>query len=226
MFTITAIIIGLAVCLWGIKKGFIKAWILLFNVIFSTYLSVMLVAMTGKYFPDSLPNQWAKAGDLLFTGVFLILVLQALSIHLFDERPSLDLPKYFDIAGAGVCGFIAGYLMFWVLFYSIALTPIGKQDFMNIKCEKPFTAVEAGRSRIDALSGVLEVLSLQEDDKQAEILYRWLESPNAEFIRKPKAAAQTAKAAEVKPKSNSSAVNAKINVGDPNSEPNKPGVNN
>jgi len=224
MFTIAAILIGLAGCLWGIKKGFIPSWILLFNVVFSAYLSVMLVALTGKYLPDSLPNQWAKAGDLLFTAVFLFVMLQALSIHIFDEMPSPDLPKYFESVGAGICGFAAGYLIFWIVVYSVAITPIGKLGFMKLNAENKPTAVEAGRGKIDMLCGVIECLSLQEYDKESEKLYMWLESPKAKFIRKPKAQTQTAKAAEPAAKTNCSAAPAakKINAADPNSEPNQP----
>ncbi len=226
MFTILAIIVALVGCLWGVKKGFISAWILLFNVMFAAYLSVMFVAMTGKYFPESLPNQWAKAGDFLFTAVFLFVILHALSIHFFDDLAMPDLPKYFDIAGAGLCGFIAGYLVFWILIYSIALTPIGEQDFMKSKNAGDTAIVHVGRGKIDALSNVLECLSLQEDDKQSEKLFLWLETPKAKFIKKTAAAECNAKAAEAKPKTSSPVKSpaVKAKAADPNSEPNKPAV--
>ena len=62
---IISIVVSLAGSVYGLKKGLFAAWVLMFNVIFSSYFAIRFVVILGKYSPSSLPNQWAKSSALL-----------------------------------------------------------------------------------------------------------------------------------------------------------------
>jgi uncharacterized membrane protein required for colicin V production len=218
MFTIIGLVIALACCLWGIRKDFVGAWMALFNLMFSIYLAVVAVALTGKYLPASLPNQWAKAGELLLVAIFLFILLHYLSVHLFDNLPAPDLPKYFDTIGAGVCGFLTGYIFFWFIVYIIAITPVSGLDFIK-KHQSAVDGSVLGRSKISAVNSVIEFLSLQVDDGQSEKIYHWLETPKAKFTIKKTAPCPNSG----KPQSCTAVIPKTVKTkqpADPNSEPN------
>jgi uncharacterized membrane protein required for colicin V production len=171
--TIIALIFAAAGCILGLKKGVLAAWAVMFNIMISVYLGLMTVAIIGKYSPDSLPNQWAKAGVLFLTAVLLFIMLTLFYVHLFGNYAYPDLPQYFELIGSGIFGFVAGYLTLWFFVYLFFLTPAAKIDYISAKSGDLNTC---SRGKIDAMCNTLEYLSLQEDDGQSANLYQWLET--------------------------------------------------
>lgn len=147
----------------------------MFNVMISVYLAIMTVALIGRYFPDALPNQWAKAGVLFLAALLLFVILEVLNVHLFADYDEPDLPKHFNLAGSGVFGFVSGYLTLWFLVYVFFVTPVGKADMIKDRCGQTDMLLKS-RYKVDTICNTLEFLSLQEDDGNSEKLYQWLET--------------------------------------------------
>lgn len=217
MLIIIILLAALAGCLLGMKKGFMFAWILFFNAILSIYLSIMLTAMTGKYLPDSVPNQWAKAGELLFIMVFLFIILQFISYHLFAHLPFPGFPKYFELIGSGLFGLLGGCFVVWFLIYVVCITPFGAS---YIEKNQSHT-LENARKRLSTVCGLVEGLSLQEDDRQSGKIYFWLETPKAKFVSSKQKPNQSNK---TKSTSNVSKNDNPKNISVTNSEPNDPNI--
>jgi hypothetical protein len=179
---ITALIFAIAGCFWGLKKGVLSAWTLMFNIMISVYLGIMTVAIIGRYSPDTLSDQWVKAGVVFLTAVLLFVLLTLLSMHFFNNYPYPDLPRYFELIGSGLFGFIGGYLGLWFLVYVFCITPASKIESM---AEMSGESRISSRSRVEFICNILESLSLQEDDGQSENLYLWIETaPEKEKIKR------------------------------------------
>jgi len=117
------IILGLAVAGLMAKKGLYETWTLLFNLIIAVYLALTL----GPVLRQLLSIQ-RRGGDvfvMLGTAVICLTVLYGISYVIFLSQFRVTFPKILDVAGGGLLGFLAGFLVWSFVAFLISVSPLG-----------------------------------------------------------------------------------------------------
>jgi hypothetical protein len=122
------ILVGGLFAYLAIKKGFYEMWALGFNIIISIYLAVFL----GPVIADIIPVDTAvynKALTVLATAVACFLILHGISYTFITGQFSISFPKIVDVVGAGLFGFLIGFLVWSFISLLIMTTPITENAF-------------------------------------------------------------------------------------------------
>jgi hypothetical protein len=126
-----AILIG-ALFVWlAVRMGFYETWVLLFNIILSTYVAIFLAPLIVEIAPT--PGGAASYGIalsmvMLAGGCFAL--LQGLSYVFLTAQFSIAFPRVFDIVLSGVLGFLAGFLVLSFGALVIATTPLAENQIV------------------------------------------------------------------------------------------------
>ncbi len=131
MVTAFAILIGAGFIYVGLKKGFLVMWAMLFNLIVSVYLSVMLVHVISKSTPDIGTNGYFLAACLLVLGALFYAIFHIIIKVYVIGSNVIEFPVLFDRIGAGVLGFVFGYLACCFILFALGIMPIAKHKFMT-----------------------------------------------------------------------------------------------
>jgi len=122
------ILVGGLFAYFAIKKGFYEIWALGFNIIISVYLAVLL----GPVISDIIPTgtaAYSKVLTISATAAACFLILHGISYTLITGQFSISLPKIVDVVGAGLFGFLTGFLVWSFVSLLIMTTPITKNTF-------------------------------------------------------------------------------------------------
>jgi hypothetical protein len=129
VFWMGILVSGLFAC-FAIKKGFYEMWALGFNIIISIYVAVSL----GQVVADIVPiadMAYSKTLTVLATAVVCFLILNSISYTFITGQFSIPFPKIFDVVGAGLFGFLAGFLVWSFVSLLIMTTPIVENAFVK-----------------------------------------------------------------------------------------------
>jgi hypothetical protein len=122
------ILVGGLFAYLAIKKGFYEMWALGFNIIISIYLAVFLGPVVADIIPAG-TAVYSKALTVLATAVACFLILHGISYTFITGQFSISLPKIVDVVGAGLFGFLIGFLV-WSFFSLLIMTmPITENAF-------------------------------------------------------------------------------------------------
>ena len=127
VFWISILVSGLFAC-FAIKKGFYEMWTLGFNIIISVYLAVLLGPVVSDIIPAG-TTAYSKTLTVLATAVACFLILHGISYTFITGQFSIPFPKIVDVVGAGLFGFLAGFLVWSFVSLLIMTTPITKNTF-------------------------------------------------------------------------------------------------
>ncbi len=131
MVTAFAILIGAVFVFVGLKKRFFVIWAMLFNLIVSVYLSVMLVHVISKSTPDIGTNGYFLAACLLVLAALFYAIFHIIVKFYVIGSNVIEFPVLFDRIGAGVLGFVFGYLACCFVLFALGVMPIAKHEFMT-----------------------------------------------------------------------------------------------
>jgi len=124
----TGILVGGFFAWLAVRKGFYETWTLLFNVVISVYVSVLLTPVIAESVPAAGDTAYGNALTLAAVAGGTFLILHGISCTLFTGRFGVTFPKIFDNIGAGILGFLAGFLIWSFVALLISATPIGQKD--------------------------------------------------------------------------------------------------
>ena len=124
------ILVGGLFAYFAIKKGFYEMWALGFNIIISIYLAVFLGPVVANIIPTG-TAVYSKALTVLATAVACFLILHGISYTLITGQFSISFPKIVDVVGAGLFGFLIGFLVWSFVSLLIMTTPITKNTFVK-----------------------------------------------------------------------------------------------
>jgi len=113
---------------FAIKKGFYEMWTLGFNIIISVYLAVLLGPAVSNIIPAG-TTAYGKTLTVLAIAVACFLILHGISYTFITGQFSIPFPKIVDVVGAGLLGFLAGFLIWSFAGLLIMTTPITKNAF-------------------------------------------------------------------------------------------------
>jgi hypothetical protein len=122
------ILVGGLFAYFALKKGFYEMWALGFNIIISIYLAVFLGPVVSNIIPAG-TAVYSKALTVLATAVACFLILHGISYTLITGQFSISFPKIVDVVGAGLFGFLIGFLVWNFISLLIMTTPITKNAF-------------------------------------------------------------------------------------------------
>jgi hypothetical protein len=122
------ILVGGLFAYFALKKGFYEMWALGFNIIISIYLAVFLGPVVADIIPAG-TAVYSKALTVLATAVACFLILHGISYTLITGQFSISFPKIVDVVGAGLFGFLIGFLVWSFISLLIMTTPITNNTF-------------------------------------------------------------------------------------------------
>ncbi len=117
------ILVGGLFAYFAIKKGFYEMWALGFNIIISIYLAVLLGPVVADIIPTG-AEAYNKAVTMLATVAACFLILYGISYTFITGQFSISFPKIVDVVGAGLFGFLIGFLVWSFISLLIMATPI------------------------------------------------------------------------------------------------------
>ena len=165
MITITA---GVIFALLGLKKTFYPMWALLFNVLLAIYAAVMLTPVVlDKFETLGYFGNYSRALSLLAIALSVFVVAQLLTFRFLTAVYCVSFPVILNNAGAGILGFITGFVISNFVIFLISVTPI----LQNPSLQKLSSDAEAGgsvNSHLISTCNVINKLSLQCYEKAPE----------------------------------------------------------
>ncbi len=164
---------------FAVKKGFYEMWALGFNIIISVYLAILL----GPVVSDIIPvggTVYSKALTALATAAACFLILYGISYTFITGQFSISLPKIVDVVGAGLLGFLTGFLVWSFVSLLIMTTPITK----NTLAQEIGFDTQAQQTSISYVSWwcnkVNRIVSSGDDERTPQKAIGWLlEEPKA-----------------------------------------------
>jgi hypothetical protein len=117
------ILVGGLFAYFAIKKGFYEMWALGFNIIISIYLAVLLGPVVADIIPTG-AAAYNKAVTMLAIAAASFLILYGISYTFITGQFSISFPKIVDVVGAGLFGFLIGFLVWSFISLLIMATPI------------------------------------------------------------------------------------------------------
>ena len=117
------ILVGGLFAYFALKKGLYEMWALGFNIIISIYLAVFLGPVVADIIPTG-AAAYDKAVTMLATAAACFLILCGISYTLITGQFSISFPKIVDVVGAGLFGFLIGFLVWSFISLLIMATPI------------------------------------------------------------------------------------------------------
>ena len=125
---LASIIIGVVFGIVAARKGLYSTWALLVNICVSIYLAVFLTP-TVLYNIGSLANApYALPACLAIIAVAVFAILQSIAVIFFTGQFHFSFPKILNILGAGLLGFVSGFVVCGFLGFVILTMPVLQQD--------------------------------------------------------------------------------------------------
>lgn len=124
-----AILIGLLMAVFGAKKGFYTMWATVFNILVSIYLGVMLTPFVIGLITKKEVSTYYCAASIAGLALIVFVILQCVLIFIFLQKYKILFPNIMDTYGAGILGFISGYLICAFVIFVISLMPLNRNTF-------------------------------------------------------------------------------------------------
>ncbi len=126
-----SILAGIVFAAVAFRRSFYLMWTILFNITISIYLGIMLTYTAVKTIDAISCSSYSYAGCVLGIAIVTFVILQFIAIRFFAATFKVTFSKIFDNIGAALLAFIAGFLVFSFISFSISITPIVDNPFMQ-----------------------------------------------------------------------------------------------
>lgn len=126
-----AVLVGVIFAVIGIRKSFYPMWMMLFNILVSIYLAVMLSPLIVQIRPDMDQLRYYFAACVAVIAVMAFIILQVIKTSFLAEISESLCPRFFDNVGAGILGFLSGYVVISFAFLVVCIMPFSEQSFMK-----------------------------------------------------------------------------------------------
>jgi len=197
-------IIALAVAWLHRRKSFVSMWMLLFNVIFSIYFSVMLLPTLLGFITALNSNGYYRALTLFLTALLIFLSLHFLpNIFLAPVRMT-KLPRLFERFGSAVWGFLVGYFVCSFIIFTLGLMPPARSTGVK-KILGGKNLAQSVAKYVNSACQIPSTYSFQADRQNPKEVIDWLASwEDAKLGEKPTPSPSDISPAENVPLSSSS----------------------
>ncbi len=150
MLAIFSVIVGIALAVICVRKGFFPTWAIVFNVMVAVYAAVML----APYWVGLISDQGAASdfryhivAAMVATAGMIFAVLQIIATTFITGTYMVSFPKLFDYVASATIGFLGGKIVASFLILILCITPLAAKPSMekyNLRSEempKELTAV-------------------------------------------------------------------------------------
>lgn len=115
----------------AIKMRFYATWALLFNIVISIYLGIALGPLLADFVPGLSNAPYHTALSIVGTTIGAFLILHGISYTLLTGQFSVPFPKIIDKLGAGILGFLVGFLIWSFVGLLACVTPMSQNTFVK-----------------------------------------------------------------------------------------------
>lgn len=116
---------------YAIRIGFYEMWAMLFNIVISIYMAVFLGPAALEVIPGVADTPYSNVLAMLTISAGAFLILHCISYTLITGQFSVTFPRIFNSLGAGLLGFLAGFLVWSFASLLIYMTPISQNKFVR-----------------------------------------------------------------------------------------------
>jgi hypothetical protein len=159
------ILIGAVFAWFAVRMGFYGMWAMLFNIVISVYLGIYLRPVVVKI-PGLGNTDYTDALVMVGSAIAVFLILHGISYTFLTGQLVPSFPKVFNTLGAGILGFLAGFLLWSFVSLLVYVTPISQNAF--IKAVRFGKFQETSMSCISRWCNLVNALSLQDKQYSAE----------------------------------------------------------
>jgi hypothetical protein len=173
-----AILVGGLFAWIAVQIGFYGAWILFFNLLLSAYMAVFIAPVVVANIPaaTAIPG-YGYALTLMSIAIATLFIAYGISYACLSGQLRVGFPKVCDNVGAGVLGFLSGFLVCSFLGFAFSLTPLAQldlcktlqldapsqtanTDYVCFWCNRLHSFVAASRSNVTAQRAVEQLREL------------------------------------------------------------------
>ncbi len=129
MFLWLGILIAVLFAYSAIKLGFYQTWTMLFNILIAVYLAIHLRPMIQDFLP--IDGQYCSTLALLIIALGVFAVLHGFSYILLLGQFEVTFPRQVNLIGAGILGFLAGFLVWSFASLVVCTTPFCNHQFIK-----------------------------------------------------------------------------------------------
>lgn len=198
----------------AIKLRLYQTWALAFNIIISIYLAIYLQPIIGNIsaFGDDTP--YSNALTMIVIASVSFLILQGISYIFLTGQFNVSFPKVVDSIGAGLMGFLAGFLVWSFLSLLLYITPASQNTILKgIGFTDKFQLTSM--SYISRFCNLVNAaVSSQHDESSTEQTIRKL-LKNSELKARKKTKEKPRPAESAKPKERTSTLSDQNEIGPP-----------
>ena len=177
-----AILAGIILALVGIRKSFFPMWSILCNILISIYMGIMLTPMIIEIIPGAGWFNYRCGVSTAGVAIVTFVILQIFASNFITGKFKVSFPKIIDEAGAGILGFIAGYLACSFILFAICITPLSRQPFLRKICTDNAPVI---KSPIVRTCDFVATASRQHRSGTVESVVDWLIEPGYELKYEP-----------------------------------------
>lgn len=123
------ILVGGLFIWFAVKIGFYETWATLFNIVISIYVAVFLTPVILNIIPMASDTAYGNALTMATIVIGTFLILHGITYIFFTGQFNISFPRIFDTLGAGVLGFLAGFLVWSFVALLISATPVSQNTF-------------------------------------------------------------------------------------------------
>ncbi len=159
------ILVGVVFAWFAVKVGFYGMWAMLFNIVISVYLAIYLRPVVIKI-PGLGNTSCTDALAMIGSAIAVFLILHGISYTFLTGQLVPSFPKVFNTLGAGILGFLAGFLLWSFLALLVCVTPVSQNAFIKGVGFDKFQ--ETSISCVSRWCGLVNALSFQDEQCNAK----------------------------------------------------------
>ncbi len=115
----------------AVQVGFYAAWTMLFTLLLAAYLAIFLSPVVIENVPAATDTPYGFTLVFLCIAVATLILSYGICYAILSGRLRYEFPKILDTIGAGIVGFLAGFLASSTLTFSLALLPLQDLDWLR-----------------------------------------------------------------------------------------------
>jgi len=127
----TGILAGGLFAWFAIRIGFYEMWAMLFNIVISIYIAVFLTPVIIDIIPAAGDTSYGNALTMATAAIGVFLILYVITYLFLTGQFKVSFPRIFETLGAGVLGFLAGFLIWSFAALLIWTTPVSQNTFLK-----------------------------------------------------------------------------------------------
>jgi hypothetical protein len=128
-----AVLIGALFAWIGVQIGFYGMWIMFFNLVLSAYVALFLTPVIVSALPAAVETTFGYGYGLVLVVIAIatLLIAYGMCYACLSGQLRAEFPKAFDNIGAGILGFLTGFLVCSFVAFAVALTPVTQIDSLK-----------------------------------------------------------------------------------------------